>query len=436
VSLLLTVTGPDHPGVTAGLFDVLAAHDVVVTDVEQVVVHGRLLLGVVVTDAAVLDEGTGDGRALAAAGLDVGGTGDGRALREALSTAAAGLDVEIHVTELDDAVEPPAAGRHHVTVLGTSLGPAVFAGVARRLASCGVNIERILRLSSSPLASYDLLVSGGDTARLRTELAAEAVGQRIDIAVEAATLWRRARRLVVMDVDSTLVQGEVIEMLAAEAGCLEEVARVTEAAMAGELDFEASLRARVALLEGLPVTAVDAVRARVRLTPGGRTLVRTLKRLGYAVGVVSGGFTAVTDDLVADLGLDHCLANTLEVVDGRLTGRVLGPVVDRARKAEALREFAALEGVTMAQTVAIGDGANDLDMLAAAGLGIAFNAKPVVREAADAALSAPFLDAVLFLLGIPREEVEAADAADAAGASHASHVADSDAMPMFGAGPA
>jgi phosphoserine phosphatase len=204
----------------------------------------------------------------------------------------------------------------------------------------------------------------------------------------------------------------VIEMLAAQAGCEVEVARVTGQAMAGELDFEASLRARVALLEGLPVSAVDTVRAQVRLTPGGRTLVRTLKRLGYAVGIVSGGFTCVTDDLVADLGLDHALSNTLEVVDGRLTGRVLGRVVDRARKAEALREFAALEGLSMAQTVAIGDGANDLDMLEAAGLGIAFNAKPVVREAADAALSAPFLDAVLFLLGVPREEVEAADAAD------------------------
>jgi phosphoserine phosphatase len=240
------------------------------------------------------------------------------------------------------------------------------------------------------------------------------VAQSVDIAVEPATLWRRARRLVVLDVDSTLVQGEVIEMLAAQAGCEARVAEVTAQAMAGELDFEQSLRARVALLEGLPVEALDAVRAAVRLTPGARTLVRTLKRLGYAVGVVSGGFTAVTDDLVADLGLDHALANRLEVVDGRVTGRVVGRVVDRARKAEALREFAAAEGLTMAQTVAIGDGANDLDMLAAAGLGIAFNAKPVVREAADAALSVPFLDAVLFLLGVPRDEVEAADASDRA----------------------
>ncbi len=390
MSLLLTVTGKDRPGVTAALFDVLAAHGSVLSDVEQVVVHDRLLLGVVVS-----------------------GEGDGGPVRAALEARAAELDVEVEFTPLS--ADVPAAGgeRHHVIVLGAPLEPAAFAGIARRLASCGANIERVLRLSSYPLSAYDLLVSGGETGRLRAELAAEAVVQQVDIAVEQATLWRRARRLVVMDVDSTLVQGEVIEMLAAQAGCEAEVARVTEQAMAGELDFEASLRARVALLEGLPVSAVDIVRAQVRLTPGGRTLVRTLKRLGYAVGIVSGGFTAVTDDLKADLGLDHALSNTLEVVDGRLTGQVLGRVVDRARKAEALREFAALEGLSMAQTVAIGDGANDLDMLEAAGLGIAFNAKPVVREAADAALSVPFLDAVLFLLGVPREEVEAADAADA-----------------------
>jgi phosphoserine phosphatase len=211
-----------------------------------------------------------------------------------------------------------------------------------------------------------------------------------------------------MDVDSTLVRGEVIEMLAAEAGCEEEVARVTAAAMAGDLDFEQSLRARVALLEGLPVEAVDKVRGAVQLTPGARTLVRTLKRLGWTVGIVSGGFTAVTDDLREQLGLDHALANVLEVNDGRLTGQVVGAVVDRAAKAAALRDFAAQEGLQPEQTVAIGDGANDLDMLAAAGLGIAFNAKPVVRDAADAALSVPFLDAVLFLLGIPRAEVEQA----------------------------
>ncbi len=388
MSLLLTVTGRDHPGVTAGLLDVLAAHGAEVSDVEQVVVHGRLLLGMVVR-----------------------GEGDGLSLVVALRDRARALGVEVEPTPLPDDEPAVAAVRHHVTVLAAPLRPEALAGVTRRLAACGANIDRVVRLSARPAQAYELLVSGGDTARLRTELAAEAVLQQVDVAVEPASLLRRGRRLVVMDVDSTLVQGEVIEMLAAEAGCEAEVARVTSAAMAGELDFEASLRARVALLEGLPVEAVDRVRAAVRLTPGARTLVRTLKRLGYAVGIVSGGFTAVTDDLAASLGLDHARANVLEVVDGRLTGRVVGAVVDRAAKATALREFAAAQGLTMAQTVAVGDGANDLDMLEAAGLGIAFNAKPVVRDAADTALSVPFLDAVLSLLGIPQEAVEASDRA-------------------------
>jgi phosphoserine phosphatase len=390
MSLLVTVTGPDHPGVTAGLMDVLAAHGSAVEDVEQVVVHGRLLLGVVIA-----------------------GPGEGDAVKRALTAAAEGLRVDVEFTPLDD-VEPAPVLRHHVVVLGAPLPPAALAGVARRLASCGANIERVARLSSWPAQSFELLVAGGDTARLRAELAAEAVAQQVDVAVERASIYRRAKRLVVMDVDSTLVQGEVIEMLAAEAGCEAEVARVTAAAMAGELDFEASLRARVRLLEGLPVEAVDRVRAAVRLTPGARTLVRTLKRLGWTVGIVSGGFTAVTDDLREQLGLDHAVANVLEVVDGRLTGQVhhledIGDgVVDRAGKAAALRRFAAAEDLAPEQTVAIGDGANDLDMLEAAGLGIAFNAKPVVRDAADAALSVPFLDAVLFLLGITRDEVEQA----------------------------
>ena len=384
--LLLTVTGRDHPGVTAALLDVLTRHGATVSDVEQVVVHGRLLLGVVIA-----------------------GEGDGAAVQAELTSTAAGLDVEVEFTPLEDA-EPCPAVRHHVVVLGAPLPPAALAGITRRLAACGANIERVVRLSSWPAQSFELLVSGGATDRLRSELAAEAVAQQVDVAVERASIYRRARRLVVLDVDSTLVQGEVIEMLAAEAGCADEVAQVTEAAMSGRLDFEASLRARVALLAGLPVEAVDRVRAAVRLTPGARTLVRTLKRLGYAVGIVSGGFTAVTDDLAALLDLDHALANVLEVVDGRLTGQLVGPVVDRAGKATALLRFAELEGLRPEQTVAIGDGANDLDMLEAAGLGIAFNAKPVVREAADAALSVPFLDAVLFLLGISREEVEAADA--------------------------
>jgi phosphoserine phosphatase len=212
-----------------------------------------------------------------------------------------------------------------------------------------------------------------------------------------------------MDVDSTLIQGEVIEMLAEHAGRRAEVAAVTERAMRGELDFADSLRERVAALEGLPESVLDDVYSAVELAPGARTLVRTLKRLGFRFAIVSGGFSHITDRLAADLGIDYAASNTLEIAAGRLTGKVLGEIVDRPGKAVALRRFADAAGIPLSQTVAIGDGANDLDMLAAAGLGVAFNAKPVVREAADTHLSVPYLDTILYLLGISREEVESAD---------------------------
>jgi phosphoserine phosphatase len=200
-------------------------------------------------------------------------------------------------------------------------------------------------------------------------------------------------------------------MLAVHAGCEVEVRKVTDAAMRGELDFAASLHARVALLRGVPASAVDDVYRSLTYAPGAQTLIRTLRRLGYRFALVSGGFTQVTDRIAADLGIHYAAANTLEIVDGRLTGRLVGDVVDRAGKAAALRRFAADAGIAVANTVAIGDGANDLDMLEAAGLGVAFNAKPLVRAAADASVSVPYLDTIVYLLGITREEVEAADAA-------------------------
>jgi len=249
---------------------------------------------------------------------------------------------------------------------------------------------------------------------LRSKLVEVAASVGVDVAVERAGLARRSKRLIVFDVDSTLIQGEVIEMLAARAGgsAEAEVRAVTEAAMRGELDFTESLRRRVAVLAGLPASVLDEVAAQLELTPGARTTIRTLKRLGYRCGVVSGGFTSVVRRLVDELGLDFCAANDLEVVDGRLTGRVLGEVVDRAGKADALRRFADEYGIPMEQCVAVGDGANDIDMLSAAGLGVAFNAKPALREVADTALSHPYLDVVLFVLGITRDEVEVADAAE------------------------
>jgi phosphoserine phosphatase len=234
----------------------------------------------------------------------------------------------------------------------------------------------------------------------------------VDIAVQRAGLARRGKRLIVFDVDSTLIQGEVIEMLAARAGAQDQVRAITEAAMCGELDFTESLHKRVEVLAGLPESVLAEVASQLELTPGARTTIRTLKRLGYRAGVVSGGFTAVVRRLADELGLDFCAANELEVVDGLLTGKVLGEVVDRSGKARALRRFAQEYDIPLEQCVAVGDGANDIDMLSTAGLGVAFNAKPALRDVADTALSQPYLDVVLFVLGITREEVEVADAAE------------------------
>jgi phosphoserine phosphatase len=209
-----------------------------------------------------------------------------------------------------------------------------------------------------------------------------------------------------MDVDSTLISQEVIELLGAKAGVQDQVKAITDRAMAGEIDFEASLRERVALLKGLPEGVITEVRGEISLTPGAKTLVSTLQKLGHTVAVVSGGFINVIQPLLASLNINHYRANTLEIHGGVLTGNLQGPVIDRAAKATALRDFAKIENVELEQTVAIGDGANDLDMIALAGLGIAFNAKPAVRAAADSALSAPYLDSALYLLGITREDVE------------------------------
>jgi phosphoserine phosphatase len=389
-TILVRCTGRDRPGITTGLLGVLATAGAELYDMEQVVVRERLSLDLLI----------GAGR-----GDDV--------LKELLFHGweqELSLDFEVVEAASTRAAKP----RSVVTVIGQILPPAALQAVTGAIAEGGGNIDRILRLARYPVVAYEFVVVDGDLARMRAALVAASGEHRIDVAIQRENLERRAKRLVVMDVDSTLIQDEVIELLAEEAGCHDEVAAVTARAMAGELDFEASLRERVRRLAGTPVDALDRVAAAVRLTPGARTFVRTLKRLGYTVAVVSGGFTAITDRLQEQLGLDHAVANTLEVVDGRLTGEVLGPVVDRAGKAEVLRRIAAAEHIPLEQVVAVGDGANDLDMLATAGLGIAFNAKPIVREQADTAVSVPYLDAILFLLGIRRDEVEDADASDPA----------------------
>ncbi|HEY7016491.1 MAG TPA: phosphoserine phosphatase SerB [Streptosporangiaceae bacterium] len=392
-TLLVTVTGRDRPGVTSRLFTVLAAHELSVLDVEQVVIRGRLVLGVL---------------------LACGPRPDLTAIHRQVTEVAADLGLEAEITA--GSAEPARRrGSLHVTVLGRDLAPAAIAAIAGRIAANGANIERITRLAHRPVTCIEFDISGADPAELRVALARESAERGVDVAVQRGGLHRRAMRLVVMDVDSTLVSGEAIDLLAARAGCEAKVAELTAATMRGELEFAAALGERVSLLAGLDAAVLDEVRAELRLAPGARTLIRTLRRLGYRCGIVSGGFTQFTDGLAAELGLDYVAANTLEISGGKLTGNLTGPVIDRAGKAEALRDFAERSGVPLSQTVAVGDGANDLDMIAAAGLGIAFNAKPAVRDAADASVSVPYLDAVLHLLGISRDEVETADAEDPPG---------------------
>jgi phosphoserine phosphatase len=395
--MLVTVTGRDKPGVVSVIFAALTRHGVDILDVEQVVIRGRIILGVLVATAA-----------------------DPEDLQEAAEQAMASIGMQLEVEVGAGAIGAMvAASTHVVLVLGRPVTAQAFTDTTRALAALNINIDAIRRIADYPVTGLELLVSVPSNgkpeaadAALRSALVELAARGEVDLAVERVGIARRAKRLVVFDVDSTLVQGEVIEALAEHAGCGAEVRAVTEAAMRGELDFTQSLRRRVALLAGLPVSVLAEVGSRLEFTPGARTTVRTLKRLGFRCGAVSGGFTQIVEPLADDLGLDFCAANVLEVRDGKLTGQVIGPVVDRSGKADALRQAAEHFGVPLAQCVAVGDGANDIDMLTAAGLGVAFNGKPALREVADTAINQPFLDVVLFVLGVTRDEVEAADAAD------------------------
>ena len=386
---LILLSGVDKPGITETLFHTLSPFAVSILDIEQVVIRGRVILTCLISCAPA----------------------HAPAIEADLEECANVLGVDIASSFEDSATTDIAVKKSllHVVLLSEDLKPSAINAVANAIANNRGNIERIHRTASYPVTAIELTVSGADQGKLRTDLAQVGTDNAVDIAVSPGGLMRWAKKLVVMDVDSTLIQQEVIELLGAKAGKAAEISAITDSAMRGELDFAESLRARVALLAGLPDSVLTQVQSEITLTPGARTLIRTLHKLGHHVALVSGGFEPVIAPLLSELGIEHMRANNLEIIDGKLTGNLIGPIIDRAGKAQALREFAAQHAIELEQTIAIGDGANDLDMITLAGMGIAFNAKPAVKAAADSSVSAPYLDSVLYLLGITREEVEESD---------------------------
>ena len=383
---LILLSGADKPGITASLFEVLSPFSITIVDIEQVVIKDRLILTVLITLNPAHED----------------------AISADLELCASALEVDIATLFSYEATLATSTKTNlvHVVILSTKLNPTAISELATGMRESGANIERITRLASTPVTAIEFVLSGANQEKLSQILSPIASSNGVDIAVQPGGLQRHARKLVQLDVDSTLIQQEVIELLAAKAGVGAEVISITEKAMRGEIDFEQSLRARVALLKGLPVSVISQVQEQILLTPGANTLVSTLHALGHTVAVVSGGFIDVIAPLLKELDIKFFKANRLGIENGVLTGEVIGPVIDRAAKAAALREFAAAESISMDQTIAIGDGANDLDMIATAGLGIAFNAKPAVKAAADSSLSQPYLDSVLYLLGISVEEIE------------------------------
>jgi phosphoserine phosphatase len=377
---LILVSGEDRPGITEKLMSLLSEFSVLVLDIEQLVIRGRLILTVLIS----LDESHASA---IAADLE-------------LLEKEIGFDIAIDFAEEQDSAENPA--NLHVVIISDSLKPASIAVVAAELSKIQANISAIRRTSSEPLTAIELDISCPDKSikEVQKLLAVVAISHKIDLAVEQGNGMRSAKRLVMLDMDSTLIVQEVIDLLAAKAGVAEEVSAITQKAMAGEMDFAQSLQARVSLLAGLNESMLSEVRSEITLTQGAEKLIQTLHLKGHKVGVVSGGFIDVIEPILKELKIDFYRANKLQILNGKLTGKLEGEIIDRAAKLKALVEFAKNEGVQMSQTVAIGDGANDLDMIESAGLGVAFNAKPKVAAAAATTISGSDLSAVLLLMGL------------------------------------
>lgn len=377
---LILVSGQDKPGITQHLMKVLSEFVVKIIDIEQIVIRDRLLLTVLIS----LDQGHAE------------------AVVEDLNVlqATLGLDIAIDFAYHNEKLQE--LDHLRVVIVGKEIKPSAIAIIATEIAKLGGNIEDIYRTSSAPVMAVELVLSLQNDAikKVQSALAKVAVENGIDLAVELGGSARNLKRLVLLDMDSTLIEQEVIDLLAEYSGKSQIISDITAKAMSGELDFKQALSARVELLAGLDESVIDQVRQKVTLTKGAQQLITELHNLGHKVGVVSGGFIDVIEPILKDLEIDFYKANKLDIRDGKLTGNVVGKVIDGSEKLAVLREFASKEGINIQQTVAIGDGANDLEMIQAAGLGIAFNAKPKVAQSADTTLNIKDLSAVLLLMGI------------------------------------
>lgn len=377
---LILVSGQDKPGITQHLMKVLSEFVVKIIDIEQIVIRDRLLLTVLIS----LDQGHAE------------------AVVEDLNElqATLGLDIAVDFAYHNEKLQE--LDHLRVVIVGKEIKPSAIAIIATEIAKLGGNIEDIYRTSSAPVMAVELVLSLQNDAikKVQSALAKVAVENGIDLAVELGGSARNLKRLVLLDMDSTLIEQEVIDLLAEYSGKSQIISDITAKAMSGELDFKQALSARVELLAGLDDSVIDQVRQKVTLTKGAQQLITELHNLGHKVGVVSGGFIDVIEPILKDLEIDFYKANKLDIRDGKLTGNVVGKVIDGSEKLAVLREFASKEGINIQQTVAIGDGANDLEMIQAAGLGIAFNAKPKVAQSADTTLNIKDLSAVLLLMGI------------------------------------